>query len=129
MEKRQQQGAILLKYLYDFARKFRERGEEAIRLERTPLGQEYCRLCAALTNEVDDNKGFYLWGAFDRRRYWHSIYLGKAGFGRASNLKERICEELKDERAFLWRAFFDESRLFQIRARYTPVGGIHGSVR
>jgi hypothetical protein len=121
VEKRRQQGTISLRDLYSFARKHGECAEEAIRLEEN-LGREYCALCASLTNEVDDDQGFYLWGVFDRKRYWHSIYLGKAGFGRASSLKKRIWEELKDERAFLWRAFLDKRRLFQIRDTIHPHG-------
>src|SRR6478735_2503922 len=111
---------IRLGTLYDFARKHQKHAEDAIRLEGSRFGRDYCRLCENLTKDVDESKGFYLWGVFDRKRYWHSIYLGKAVFGKASNLKERISEELKDERPFLWRAFLDESRLFRIRDRIHP---------
>jgi hypothetical protein len=111
---------IPLRTLYEFAREHEGHAEDGIRLGRTRLGSYYCALCAKLTKDVDERKGFYLWGVFDRKRYWHNIYLGKAGFGKTSNLKERICEELKDERAFLWRAFLDESQLSKIRGSLHP---------
>jgi hypothetical protein len=116
-----QNGSVIrLGTLYDFARKHQKHAEDAIRLEGSRFGRDYCRLCENLTKDVDERKGFYLWGVFDRKRYWHSIYLGKAGFGKTANLKNRICEELKDERPFLWRAFLDESQLFRIRDRIHP---------
>ena len=38
--------------------------------------------------------------------------MGKAGFKRnGTNLRKRILEELKDERAFVWRALFSEAAL------------------
>jgi hypothetical protein len=107
---------IRLQTLYDFGREHKEHPEDGMRLGRTPIGNDYCMRCANLTKNVDEAKGFYLWGLFDRKQYWHSIYLGKAGFARSSHLKARICEELKDERAFLWRAFLDESDISRIRA-------------
>jgi hypothetical protein len=114
-------GVISLERLYAFAEKH-EANEDAIRLEKTALGREYSALCGEVTRHIQDAQGFYLWGVFDSRRYWHSIYLGKAGFGSTKSLKKRICEELKDERAFLWRAFYREGRLLQIRDRIHPHG-------
>jgi hypothetical protein len=53
-----------------------------------------------------------VWGEFDPRKYWHSIYLGKAGLGgRKKLLRARITEELKDERFALWRSVFTEKDL------------------
>jgi Transglycosylase SLT domain len=114
-------GVISLERLYAFAEKH-EANEDAIRLEKTALGREYSALCGEVTRHIQDAQGFYLLGVFDSRRYWHSIYLGKAGFGSTKSLKKRICEELKDERAFLWRAFYREGRLLQIRDRIHPHG-------
>jgi hypothetical protein len=103
-------GVIPLKQLYVFVDEHR-RNEGALRIERTTLGRTYCARCDEMTSGVTESKGFYLWGAFvGNKRYWHSIYLGKAGFGPTWSLKKRICEELKDERAFVWRAVLGKPR-------------------
>jgi hypothetical protein len=93
--------------------------EDALNL-KTPLGREYARLCDSLTSPIDDAPGFYLWGSYDQRKYWHSIYLGKAGFGKAAGLKRRICEELKDERCCLWLAVLPREELQAIREKFYP---------
>ena len=43
--------------------------------------------------------------------------MGKAGFGKRTNLYARILEELKDERAFAWRKVCSEKHLEGIRSR------------
>jgi hypothetical protein len=46
---------------------------------------------------------------------WRSIYLGKAGYKKdKKNLRKRILEELKDERAFVWRYIYDEAEVLAI---------------
>jgi hypothetical protein len=69
---------ISLKELYDFVETHRG-NEEAVRLEKTDLGNQYGRICDSLTNTVDEAQRFYLWGKYDKRKYCRSIYLGKAG--------------------------------------------------
>lgn len=112
-------GIVRLEDLYVFATKHRK-NEDAPRIEDSDLGREYTQLCDWLVRDVPDAQGIYLWGLFDKKRCWHNIYLGKAGFGKGKSLKRRICEELKDERAFLWRAFFDEQKLDEIRKTIHP---------
>ena len=51
------------------------------------------------------------------RGYWNSIYLGKAGYGKTTNLRARILEELKDERCSVWMAVFNKEKLHAIRDR------------
>lgn len=96
-------GILLLDSLYDFAREHRDAGDDALRLQGSAYRKEYSGQCGRIADEVDQVAGFYVWGRYDRRRYWHSIYLGKAGFRKnGTNLRERIFEELMDERAFAW---------------------------
>jgi hypothetical protein len=111
----QNENVISLKELYDF---MQDHDEKAIRIDRGSLpGKEYCDLCNRLAGVINEAQGFYLWGKYDARGYWHSIYLGKAGFGETKSLKKRILEELKDERCCLWRSRFDETQLHEIRDR------------
>ncbi len=58
--------------------------------------------------------GFYLWGCYDRKKYWHSIYLGKAGFGKTAHLRARISAELRDERWFIWRHVLSEEGILKM---------------
>jgi len=69
---------------------------------RSAIGREYGRRATELTEPIPESHGFYLWGKYERNMLWRNIYLGKAGYGRATSLRARIKEELKDERAFLW---------------------------
>ncbi|MCA0198643.1 MAG: hypothetical protein LCH59_11080 [Proteobacteria bacterium] len=64
----------------------------------TPQGRAYTRKASQLVASAPETAGFYLWGAHNAEGLWNSIYLGKAGHGRASNLRARLLEELRDER-------------------------------
>jgi hypothetical protein len=110
---------ITLRKLYDFIAKHGNNAE-ALRLEKTTLGKEYCKICDDLVEPIDEERGFYLWGAYDRKGYWKNIYLGKAGYGDGSSLKKRIREELKDERCGLWRSVYGEEELLTIGAKIHP---------
>ena len=87
---------------------------QAIQKVRNPIRTAYGNMCSKLANVVDIAQGFYLWGRYDRKRYWHSCYLGKAGFGKATNLQARISEEMKDEQWFIWRHVHSKERVLQI---------------
>jgi hypothetical protein len=113
-------GSISLKDLYIFTEKHAG-DEDALRIERTPLGREYCRLVEKSTSSVPDAQGFYLWGRYDRKKYWASIYLGKAGFSTQKSLRKRISEELKDDRCAVWRSRFTVPEL------HTVCDRIHGT--
>jgi hypothetical protein len=96
-----------LNSLYDFVRDNRKTGEDGLRLKGSAYGKEYSCRCKLIAQQVDEVAGFYVWGRYDRKRFWHSIYLGKAGFKEdKKNLRKRILEELKDERAFVWRYIY-----------------------
>lgn len=108
---------IQLRPLYEFVE--RHRGdEEALKIERTKIGKEYTSLCREMTEGIEQRPGFYLWGSYDKNRWWHSIYLGRAGDGKSTNLRNRILEELKDESAFVWRHLYTEEKLTEICERY-----------
>lgn len=64
-------------------------------------GREYGKLVTLVTQSIAQTQGFYIWGKYEKR-FWHSIYLGKAGFGKTASLQARIKEELKDERLCIW---------------------------
>jgi hypothetical protein len=117
---------ISLKPLYDFIQEHRADYLDALNLKKT-LGKEYCEECGCLTGarkpekcenptgKIEEVQGIYVWGAFDSRKYWHSIYLGKAGLGKVKELlRARITEELKDERFALWRHVFSETKLNEV---------------
>jgi hypothetical protein len=112
---------VFLNSLYDFVRDQRKSGDEGLRLAGSAYGKEYSRRCKIITENVDEVAGFYVWGRYDCKRYWRSIYIGKAGYKRdRKNLRKRILEELKDERAFVWRYVYDEAEVLAICQR------IHG---
>ena len=67
------------------------------------IGKEYAKAVAGLVRTIPKEQGFYVWGSFSRNGLWKTVYVGKAGFGKTATLNARILEELKDERAFLWR--------------------------
>jgi len=69
----------------------------------SPCGRDYCKLVTRLTQSIADLQGFYIWGYYESNGLWRTIYLGKAGLGRTASLRARITEELKDERALIWR--------------------------
>lgn len=65
-------------------------------------GRDLGRRTKEITKDIATDRGFYLWGSYDKRGFWENIYLGKAGFSKHSGLYKRIKEELRDERGFLW---------------------------
>ena len=107
---------ISLARLYEFAQEHRH-DREALRIEkRTGLGGDYTKLCEDITNGIGEEQGFYLWGYYDREGgLWRNVYLGMAGYGNKKSLKKRIKEELKDERACIWRHVYTPEELMEIR--------------
>jgi len=68
---------------------------------------------------VSEKRGFYLWGFYNKSHFWVNVYLGISKKGKeASNLRARILEELKDERAFLWRAYCSKDKVMSFDPRY-----------
>jgi hypothetical protein len=113
-----------LRPLYDFVAKHRLE-ERPLRKERTPISKEYGQLCREITRAIDSAPGFYLWGSYDPKRYWRSTYLGKAGFGKTTNLRARIFEELKDERWFIWRHVHSKERVLEMSDAIFPLRKHH----
>jgi hypothetical protein len=77
----------------------------------SPVRRRYGLIAKHLCAEIAPAQGFYLWGWYEANGLWRNIYLGKAGFGKTAHLRARILEELKDERACIWRAFVSEKTL------------------
>jgi hypothetical protein len=62
-----------LNTLYDFVRDHRKTGDDGLCLEGSAYGKEYSRRCKVITEDVDEVAGFYVWGCYDRKRYWRSM--------------------------------------------------------
>jgi len=92
-------GRITLDSLYEHARSDPEGG--SIRGD-SPIGRKYGKKASELVKTIPTDHGFYIWGKYEKNGLWRTIYLGKAGYGKTTSLQARICEELKDERAFIW---------------------------
>jgi hypothetical protein len=107
---------VLLTKLYDFAMEH-HKDAEAVRLERTELGNQYSKFCEDVTERVDEAQGFYLWGTYNDKRLWENIYLGMAGYGNHKSLRKRIREELMDERCCVWRLVYTRDELDAIRVK------------
>lgn len=104
-----QSGIISLQNIYTFIDLV---GDYKRTLPNTSLlGRSFAKLCAEITKNVPTEKGFYLWGNYNSKKFWTNIYLGKAGFGKTANLRNRILEELKDERCCFWRTKHTEEAL------------------
>jgi hypothetical protein len=115
---------ISLRPLYRFIQKHEADYLEMLNLKKD-LGSKYSKKCECLTGQreedcegrtdkIEEVQGIYVWGAFDSRKYWRSIYLGKAGLGDTKKLlRARVTEELKDERCCLWRYVLSESELLK----------------
>jgi hypothetical protein len=78
-------------------------------------GKSYTNACAEIANSFPKIQGLYLWGTFEKNKFWRNIYVGQAGTGSNASLRKRVLKELKDERAFAFRAFFSQSALEEIR--------------
>jgi hypothetical protein len=131
-------GVLYLKSLYDFVREFKDDGESGYRLKE-PIKKvanrySYSDQCVAI---LDDNpnhdpkhignpflrkRGFYLWGFYNHRNFWVNVYLGMSEKGKkTSDLRARIMEELKDDRAFVWREFCPTDKVMALDPKYQTV--------
>jgi len=61
-------------------RDYRKTGDDGLRLKSSAYGKEYSRRCKAIAGNVDEVAASYVRGRYDRKRFWRSIYLGKAGY-------------------------------------------------
>ena len=101
-------GIISLEKLYKML-------EKEIALECIDVKSNTGKLYRSITNEIGQTlpteRGFYLWGNFNKKKFWTNIYLGKSGEGKITSLKQRILEELRDERAFIIKHFHTEDEI------------------
>lgn len=95
-------GMLSLQPLYEF---LKSEHNQAGMHGRSYEGRRYGKEAVSICRNIAATQGFYLWGRYEPNGLWRNIYLGKAGFGRTAHLRARIQEELKDERACIWRAF------------------------
>lgn len=76
----------------------------------------YRKQAESAVAEVPEAPGVYLWGTYDRRGYWRSIYLGLAGLsGKSYCLHSRILEELMDEHSCFWRVCRTKQHILNAR--------------
>jgi hypothetical protein len=117
-------GVLRLKTLYDFIEKNKSEMTDgnvipsAYQIKSTLLGRKYSEECGLLVcpktgKQVPDEQGFYLYGFYNSQKFWINIYVGKAGKGKTASLRVRISDELKKERAFIWRAYFKREEVLR----------------
>jgi hypothetical protein len=81
-----------------------------------PKIPRYRKQAEQVVAQVPDLKGVYLWGKYDRRCYWSSIYFGLAGLGKTKyRLKSRLLEELMDEKSCFWRICRSKKHIIKAR--------------
>jgi len=68
----------------------------------SPEGRSYGKLVGQEVSVLPELPGFYIWGKYENKGLWRTIYLGKAGIGKSTHLRARIAEELRDERIAVW---------------------------
>jgi hypothetical protein len=101
---------VSLRPLYEFIKSDPDhKGLKSGSPEHWRYGSKAAEICAGIAPQ----QGFYLWGRYEGNGLWQNIYLGKAGFGMTTHLRARILEELKDERACIWRAYVSEETLIE----------------
>ena len=81
---------------------------------RWRTGHPYSKECTKVASKIEDCRGFYLWGCYDKNGLWRNIHLGKSGEGERAGIRTRVLEELKDERCSLWRVVYSECELMKI---------------
>ena len=67
-------------------------------------GRAFGNAVSELCKGIAEKHGFYVWGQFDgnRKEYWQTVYVGKAGLGKTTTLESRIKYELNNERILFW---------------------------
>lgn len=78
---------------------------------KSNAGVSYRKITKEIADAIPTQRGFYLWGNFNEKKFWTNIYLGKSGEGKITSLKQRILEELRDERAFIVKHFHTEDEI------------------
>ena len=78
---------------------------------KSNAGLLYRKISKEIADTIPTQRGFYLWGNFNEKNFWTNIYLGKSGEGKITSLKQRILEELRDERAFIVKHFHTEDEI------------------
>jgi hypothetical protein len=102
-------GVVSLRPLYEL---IESQPDVAHLNNRTQVARGYGRLAGRLASGIASVAGFYLWGYYEENGLWRNIYLGRAGSGKTSNLRARILEELRDERAALLSTVFNREEIW-----------------
>ena len=74
-------------------------------------GKYYSKITGQICETIPYERGFYLWGNFNKKCFWTNIYLGKAGEGKITSLRQRIMEELRDEKSFIIKHFHTKDEI------------------
>src|ERR1700690_4650184 len=121
-----QQGVISLRPIYAFVGKHRKQCDEhgvpfAYHMRGSDLGGAYCSKCDHVLSEpheVPKQRGFYLWGFYNKKKFWVNVYLGKADLRKTAHLRDRLYKELTAERAFAWREFYEKEKVVGFDLEY-----------
>lgn len=95
-------------------------------------GSAFGKLVVEVASNIPDEKGLYIWGAFNDDLRWRSVYVGKAHKQKTNSLKVRIVKELKNERAALWQTVHQKPEEFFVDRwlhHYREREGANGSRR
>lgn len=124
-------GVLYLEPLYDFVKRRRNDPQKrdigsapfAYRLKHIEKGYDYPAECKRILSEaeVPKKRGFYLWGFYNHEDFWINVYVGISAKGKTSDLKARVLEELKDERAFIWRESYTTTEVIGFDPKYETV--------
>ncbi|SDZ85940.1 hypothetical protein [Microbulbifer marinus] len=114
-------GILNLQSLHDYASRYR--GEYPANGD-DPIAQEYLSKVRSMLDGVSDLGGVYVWGCYDKRGRWSTIYVGKTDSSKKAGLRPRLSEELCTENIFFWRPGFssDEQLLQYALAKYANPG-------
>ncbi|WP_444942963.1 ADP-ribosylglycohydrolase family protein [Microbulbifer sp. ZKSA006] len=100
-------GRLKLKSLYEYASQYS--GEYPAN-GSDPIAKEYTDKVRELLAQVPDCSGVYLWGCYDEKGRWSTIYIGKTDSTKKAGLQTRLREELCTENIFIWRPGFSNDQ-------------------
>jgi hypothetical protein len=105
-------GIINLAPLYEYLKK--EKYSKEILNGKSEIGRGYSKEATILCESIATKPGIYLWGYYDKKKFWTNQYVGQASGKTNGTLKERLLKELKVERLFLWgnREDYDDVHKF-----------------
>ncbi|WP_444928027.1 hypothetical protein ACJJI4_10440 [Microbulbifer sp. TRSA002] len=75
-----------------------------------PIAKKYTAKVRDFLAEVPDCSGVYLWGYYDEKGRWNTIYIGKTDSTKKAGLQTSLKEELCTENIFIWCAGYDSDQ-------------------